>query len=260
MTKEFFSLVKYQLANVVRAKWMLAYALFFFFFTNALLMFGGDSSKAAASILTITLLIVPMISILYATIYWYNSESFTSLLLTQPLRRSSLFLSNWLSISLGLSGSFAFSTILALLLNHSLDRSSLTVLISGGVLTFIFVALGLLTAVAIADRMKGVGVAFVLWLYFSILHDALVFAVVSVLKDYPIEIPTMFLMAINPIDLVRVQVLLTLDLAAMMGYTGKILQDILSGSWGLTLTMGALILWILLPLLVGLRVFFRKDL
>lgn len=260
MRKEFFSLVKYQLANVVRAKWMLAYALFFFFFTNALLMFGGDSSKAAASILTMTLLIVPMISILYAAIYWYNSESFTSLLLTQPLRRSSVFLSNWLSISLGLSVSFTLSTTLALLFNHSLNFDSSMVLISGNVLTFIFVGLGLLTAVAIADRMKGVGVAFSLWLYFSILHDALVFAVVSTLKDYPIEIPTMFLMASNPIDLVRVQVLLILDLAAMMGYTGKILQDILSGPGGLILTTVATLLWTLVPLLAGFRIFSRKDL
>ena len=106
MSKAFFSLVKYQLANVVRAKWILAYGLFFFFFTNALLMFGGDSSKAVASILTMTLLIVPMIIILYASIYWYNSESFTSLLLTQPLRRSSIFLSICFSVSIGLAGSF----------------------------------------------------------------------------------------------------------------------------------------------------------
>lgn len=223
-------------------------------------MFAGDSAKVAASILTMTLLIVPMISILYASIYWYNSESFTSLLLTQPLKRSSIFFSNCVSVSVSLAGSFFISTTAALLLNHSFERASLFVLIFGIILTFIFVALGMLIAVSISDRMKGVGTAFLVWLYFSILHDALVFGIILVLKDYPLEIPTMFLMASNPIDLVRVQVLLHLDIAAMMGYTGKILQDFLSGSWGEIFTTMALLFWVVFPILLGLRIFSRKDL
>lgn len=260
MIKELFLLVKYQLADVARAKWMIVYALFFFFFTNALLMFGGDSSKAAASVLSVVLLVVPMISILYASIYWYNSEAFNNLLLTQPLRRSSIFLSHWLSISIGLAGSFSLSIGGALLLNRSFDSSSLAVLFFGGVLSFIFVALGLLVAVCFSDRMKGVGAAFLLWLYFSVLHDVLVFTVISFFKDYPVEIPAMFLVASNPVDLARVHVLLTLDLPAMMGYTGKILQHILSGALGLVLTSGALFLWIGLPVLAGIGVFRRRDL
>ena len=260
MIHEIFLLVRYQLADMARAKWIFIYSLFFFFFTNALLMFGGDSSKAVASVLSIVLFAVPMISVLYASIYWYNSEAFNSLLLTQPLRRSSIFLSHWLSISIGLAASFSFSTGGALLLNRSFDSSSLTVLFFGDVLSFIFVALGLLIAVCFSDRMKGVGAAFLLWLYFSILHDVLVFALISFLKDYPIEIPAIFLMAGNPIDLARVHVLLTLDLPAMMGYTGKILQHILSGAMGLVLTSGALLLWIGLPVGAGIAVFRRRDL
>lgn len=260
MIKEILSLMKYQFADVARTKWIFIYALFFFLFVSALLKFGSDPSKTAASILNIVLMIVPMISILYASIYWYNSESFMSLLLTQPIRRSSVLLSNWLSVSLGLAGSFTLSTLAALIFNNSVDSSSLMVLLFGGVLTFIFVGLGLLISVTMSDRMKGVGLAFLVWLYFSVLHDAVVFTFMSFFRDYPIEIPSMFLMASNPIDLARVEILLTLDLSAMMGYTGKILQQTLSGASGFGLLTGTLALWIAFPVILGLRFFSKKNL
>jgi len=108
--------------------------------------------------------------------------------------------------------------------------------------------------------MKGVGLAFLIWFYFSIFHDVLVFAVASAFKEYPVEIPAMLLMAINPIDLARVDVLLALDFSAMMGYTGKILQSTLSGALGSLLTSLALAVWTFAPVLCGVRIFSKRDL
>lgn len=252
-------LLRYQLVNVLRAKWLIIYALFFFLFVGALLTFGGDSTKVTASVLSIVLLIVPMISILYGAIYWYDSVPFIHLLLAQPIRRSHVFLSIWLAVSLGLAGSFALSVIFALLFNRSFGEDVFLVVIFGCILSFIFVALGQLISVIVSDRMKGVGLAFLLWFYFSILHDALVFGVASSLRDRPIEIPTMILMAVNPVDLVRVRVLLTLDLSAMMGYTGKILQHFLSGAIGGIFVTGALLFWTVISVYAGVRIFSRAD-
>src|SRR5690606_19654258 len=110
------------------------------------------------------------------------------------------------------------------------------------------------------DRMKGIGLTFVAWLYFAIFHDALVFFLISTFHEYPIETPSMILMALNPIDLARVSMLLTLDLSAMMGYTGRILQRTLSSSSGLILRSGVLTLWILVPAMIAARKFRSKDL
>jgi Cu-processing system permease protein len=107
--------------------------------------------------------------------------------------------------------------------------------------------------------MKGVGAAFLFWFYFAILHDVLVFIAVSTLRDYPVEVPAILLMISNPIDLTRVHTLLLLDLSAMMGYTGKILQGLLSSPLGGALTGLAQLLWIALPVGAGLRVFSRRD-
>lgn len=254
------AVLKYSLFNVLRAKWLVLYAIFFGLFTSALLQFGADSDKVAATLSNIILFIVPMVSILYASIYWYNSEAFVSLLLTQPLKRSSVYLSTWLAISSGLAGSFTVATVIPLLGHSSLDLKSGLLVFFGCLLSFIFVGLGMLIATLVADRMMGIGVTFLVWLYLAVLHDALVFLTVSTLRDYPIEIPSMLLMAINPIDLARVTLLLSLDLPAMMGYTGKILQSSLSGMSGLILTGTALFIWMTFATGMGLRLFLRKDL
>lgn len=260
MLKELFALSRYQLLNVLRAKWLIAYGVFFFVLTSGFLFFGSDVNKAVASVLSVVLFIVPMISILYATIYWYNSAPFTYLLLSQPLRRSSVFLSNWISISCGISASFSISAALALLLHQALGASSLTVLVFGVVLTFIFVGLGLLTSVWVADPVKGVGTAFLIWFYFSLLHDVVVFSVVSLFKEYPVEVPAIILMAVNPIDLTRVHSLLILDLSAMMGYTGRILQELLSTFQGRFLTALVQLLWVVVPVWIGTKAFGSRDL
>lgn len=256
---QFFALFKFEFLNVIRAKWLIFYGLFFFGFTLALLQFNGDPSRAAASLLNIVLLIVPMISVLYASIYWYNSETFTSLLLTQPLRRTSLYFATWLAISVGLSAGFVVSCGTAFVASRVFDLGTVALLLFGGILSFIFVGIGLLVSVSFNDRMRGIGAAFIFWLYFAVFHDAVVFMVLSTLKDYPIEIPGMILMASNPIDLARVSLLLVMDLGAMMGYTGKILQQSLSSGLGFLLIGAALLIWIVIPTWLGLKRFSRKD-
>jgi|GEM_PF-2072803 len=54
---------------------------------------------------SIVLLFVPLVSMIFSTIYYYKSSEFIELLLAQPIRRSSLFFSmyNGLSLSLALA-------------------------------------------------------------------------------------------------------------------------------------------------------------
>lgn len=251
---------KFVFFNLLRAKWLLLYGVLFATFATALLRFSSDTDKATASLLNVVLFIVPMVAILYGSAYWYNAEPFTHLLLTQPVRRAGVYLSTWFAVSLALAGTFAVSCALPLAFVSAAGPSSGLLLMMGVFLTFIFTSVGMLIAVFNADRMKGIGVALVAWLYFAILHDALVFLFMSSLKDYPIEIPSMVLMVLNPIDLARVSLLLTLDLPAMMGYTGRVLQRAISSSAGVALSIAILHLWILVPTLIAVRRFNRRDL
>lgn len=253
-------LMKYEIINVIRGRWLICYALLFGVLAEALLWFAPTPTKAAASLLNVILLIIPLISILFTSIYWYNSASFTTLLLTQPVHRIRLYLSRWLAVSSSLALGFLIGVLPPLGWNGAIDTPSGILLLSGAVLTFIFVGLGLFTSVAIIDRMKGIGIAFAVWFYFSVVHDGVVFLILSSFYDYPIEVPSMILTGINPIDLARMSLLLTFDYTALMGYTGTILQKALSGPLGYSLISIMGILWVGTPIVLGARKFNKRDL
>lgn len=252
-------LLKYELVNVLRGRWLIAYAILFAALSGALLQFGSDPQKIVASLMNVVLLVIPMVSILYASIYWYNAEGFTGLLLTQPIPRNKIYLARWFAISTALSSGFFVGTFPMLALHSALDHSSALLLGLGVALSFIFASLGLLISVIVTDRMAGIGVSFLVWFYLAIVHDGVVFLMMSTFHDYPLEIPSMVVTAVNPVDLARVSLLLSLDLSALMGYTGTVLQKSLSGGLGSVLITGTLIVWIGLPLFLGVHHFHKRD-
>ena len=78
-------------------------------------------------------------------------------------------------------------------------------------------------------------------------------------SDYPIERALLGLTFANPVDLARILLLLKLDVAALMGYTGAVFQRFFGGAMGITLASAALVLWAIVPVGVGTRQFRRKD-
>jgi Cu-processing system permease protein len=64
---------------------------------------------------------------------------------------------------------------------------------------------------------------------------------------------------LNPIDLVRIALLLQFDISALMGYTGAVFSRFFSGATGLAVITAALTTWIAGPLALGYIGFRRKD-
>jgi Cu-processing system permease protein len=253
-------LLKYGLYNQLRNRWLIGFALFFFGAAYALLGFGGDERKAVASLVNIVILICPSVAILYSTVFWYASASFNHLLLMQPVKRAEIFLSTWLAIALNLSGALALGTVAAFVMSgYGVKEVGQLVLIST-FLIFIFSAMGVLCSVVAVDRMRGLAAALGIWLYFSLIHDGIAFLVLMSFRDYPIEKFIYAWMAFNPIDLARLYLIYRFDLAALMGYTGSILQQMVGGRMMLTLFCSGLCMWIVIPALVTERKFRRSDL
>jgi Cu-processing system permease protein len=130
---------------------------------------------------------------------------------------------------------------------------------TGAALTFIFTAISFSIALLAEDRLRGLGIALGIWLLVALLYDGLLLVAVALLSDYPIERPLLALTFANPVDLARVLLLLKLDVAALMGYTGAVFQRAFSSPVGPALAAGMLGLWIAVPLAFGARQFRRKD-
>ncbi len=256
-------ILTYELHDVLRSKWVMAYALFFLLLTESLLQFGGHSASALLSLMNVVLMLLPLVSLVFGTMYLYHARDFVELLLAQPVRRNHLFGGLYLGLAVPLATGFLAGTCLPFLW-HGVDAAAhaqtLVVLALAGVaLTFVFVALAFFIAVRFEDKAHGLGVALVLWLFLAVLYDGLVLLALHAFADYPLETPALVLTLLNPVDLARVLLLLNVDISALMGYTGAVFEAFFGSTWGAVAAGGALLVWLVVPLYFGLRRFQRKD-
>jgi Cu-processing system permease protein len=130
----------------------------------------------------------------------------------------------------------------------------------GALITVIFISLAFLSSILTRDKAKGIGIAIMVWLFFALLFDGIVLFLLFQLADYPIEQFMVVMSALSPIDLARIQILMQLDVSAMMGYTGAIFKDFFGTSAGLVVSFLLLCLWSFIPFFISLRKFKQKDL
>jgi Cu-processing system permease protein len=256
-------IVRYEFRDVLRSRALIVYALFFFGLTDVLLRFGGGGARAALSLMNVVLLLIPLVAIVFGTIYLYNAREFTELLLAQPVHRRQLFAGQYLGLAVPLSAAFVvgLGSALALHAGEDVDHVATLVVVaaSGIVLTLIFTAFAALIVARVDDKVRGIGIAIGLWLAGTVLYDGLVMLGLMAFADYPLERPALAAMIANPIDLARVLILMRLDVSALMGYTGAVFEKFFGSAGGTALASLALVLWTGVPLLLGARRFQRKD-
>jgi len=257
-----FKIIKYSFYDTLRSWWALFYGLFFLVITTTLLYFSGDFNKALVSLLNLVLLLVPLISTVFGVMYSYNSREFTELLLAQPLKRSHLFLGQYLGLTLSLVLSLSLGLGAAFLLHAGsiAESGQLGMLIlCGSLLTAIFTGIAFLVSVLFEDRIKGFGIAILVWLFSAVIYDGLFLAFLVMFNDYPLEKATIGIALFNPIDLSRIMILLRLETAALLGYTGAVFNKFFGTVPGMLFSFSALLLWVFIPLLVFLKKVQRKD-
>lgn len=252
-------IIKYVLTDIVQNRIVLLYTAFLLVTSFSVFSLEDNSSKGLLSMLNVSILIVPLVSLVFSTIYVYNSAEFLELLVSQPLPRKKIWLSLYAGLSLALMLAFLVGVGIPLFVYEPGLIAVLMTLI-GMILTGIFVAIALLASVKTRDKAKGIGIAILLWLYFSILFDGLVLFLLFQFADYPLEKWMVGVSSLNPVDLTRVMVLLQLDISAMMGYTGAVFKDFFGTDWGRLVSGLFLLGWAVIPVWISTRLFHKKDL
>ncbi len=256
-------IVRYVILDVVRNRWVLAYGLFFLALTDVLLRLGGSGPRAMLSLLNVVVLLIPLVTIVFGTIYWHGAREFNELLLSQPVARGTLFHGLFAGLVLPLSIAFAVGVTIPVLVQRAADAQTISLLllllVSGCALTAVFGALAVLIAGLVDDRLKGLGIALGVWLVMTVAYDGLVLWVAMAFQDYPIEGAMLALSFANPVDLARVLLVLRFDVSALMGYTGAVMQRMLGSPLGIAAAIGGLAAWTIIPGLFALRAFHRRD-
>ena len=252
-------IVKYVLLDILRNKIELAYTVLLLVISYSAFSLQDNPSKGILSLLNLILIIVPIVSIIFSTIYVYNLSEFIELLLSQPLKRVTIWMSIFIGLAISMSLAFFLGCGIPALI-FSPNGIGFLIVTMGLLITIIFVSLALLASVLTRDKAKGIGISILLWFYFAIIFDGLVLFLLFQFMDYPMEKPLIFLSFLNPIDLARIMILLKLDISALMGATGAVFHDFFGQRVGLVASSTIMTAWAFLPLWWSVRHFNRKDL
>lgn len=254
-------IMRYVLLDVLRNRWVLGYALFFLVATDALLRLDGTGTRAIVSLLNLVLLLVPLVTIVFGTMYWHGAREFNELLLTQPVDRTSLFHGLFAGLVLPLSAAFVAGVSIPFVVHGALENPETLVLllVAGVALTAVFGAIAILVSGLSTDRLRGLALALTIWLVTTVLYDGFVLWFTIAFRDVPLQQPLLALTLANPVDLARVMLLHQLDAASLMGATAAVFQRTFGGTIGITIALTALSLWALIPGILALRAFRRRD-
>lgn len=249
--------------DLARNRWLLAYGVALAGVAELLFVFGGAGQQVLLSLLNATLLLVPLVALVFGTMHVYASREFIELLLAQPLPRRAIFTGLYLGLTLPLAAAFVLGVGIPLLVHGTLSAASgaapLALAAVGVLLTATFAAMAMAIALGSDDRLRGMSLSLGAWFLFTIGYDGAVLAVVAMLGAWPLERPLLLLMLGNPVDLARVLVLTGLDTAALLGYTGALFRRLFGGALGPGVSLAALTLWLFLPVAVARRRFLRRD-
>lgn len=258
----FVRILKAELRDVLRSRWLPGYGLLFLVLTDLLFRFGGTGDRVLLSLLNVVLLLVPLVSIVVGTMHLYQSREFVELLLAQPVGRRSLYGALWAGLTIPMALGFVAGVGLPFLWHGTggAGATLLTLLLAGAALTAVFTAIAFLIAVTFQDRAAGLGAAMLGWLLLAVVYDGLILVGTALLADYPLEGPVLTAVVLNPIDLARVLLLMKIDIGALMGYTGAVFERFFGSGRGVLVSGSALLAWVIVPAWLGMRRFVGKDL
>ena len=145
-------ILRYSFHDLSRSQWSYFYFLFYLIVGSLLLFLNNDLSKAIITLVNIIIILTPLIGTLFGVMYFYHSKEFTELLLAQPIKHSTIFLGQYLGLSLSLSASFLLGLGVPFLFYGVFMSASIldfvSLLISGVFLTFIFVGIAFNIAIS----------------------------------------------------------------------------------------------------------------
>jgi len=228
-----------------------------------MLFLNNDLGKAVITLMNIIVVLTPLVGTVFGIMHYYNSREFTELLLAQPLKRSTIFLGQYIGLSLSLSLSLVLGLGLPFLAYGVFQSAAIwqfgSLLLVGVFLTFIFVALAYNMGLSTENKIKGFGYAILIWLTLAIIYDGVFLISLLVFDDYPLDKFALIASLFNPIDLSRILILLKLDISALFGYTGATFKMFLGTNLGMLVAMLVLSLWVVIPAGFILRKAKRKD-
>ncbi|MEE9438341.1 MAG: ABC transporter permease [Saprospiraceae bacterium] len=247
-----YKIIKYSFADLMRSRWSYVYFFFYLILGFILLFLNHNVSKAVITLMNVIIVLTPLIGTIFGIMYHYSSREFTTLLLSQPIQRKTIFIGQYLGVSISLALSMVLGLGIPFVAYGLFESSEIwnfgILLAVGAFLTFIFVALAINIGLSNDNKIKGFSYAILMWLLLAVAYDGIILSMLSYFNDYPIDKFSLVAILLNPIDLSRMLILLKLDISALLGYTGAVFKSFFGTNVGFIVSTAVLSLWTLIPL------------
>lgn len=253
-----FKITRFIISDLIRNWILLALTGFLLVATLGFFMLDAHADKALLGVMNTVLLVLPMAAVVFATIYYYNAYEFIGLLMAQPLKRHTILL----SIFIGLSTVFCLAILFGIAIPLAFlnpGTAALTIVLVAMLLSVIFIAFALLGSLMARDKAQGMGLAMLVWAYFVLMFDGIVLLLMYYYSDYPIEKFVLAITFLNPVDLGRITALMQTEAAALMGASGAVFRDFFSSGTGTVLALLVMLFWAVVPMVLAVRKFSRKN-
>lgn len=256
-------IIKFEFKENIKNKWLLIFSITFFIFTLLFSRIGvSDILRTSILLLNLILLIIPLFSLIFGFNTFSESINFQEILISLPIKRKYIYIGKWIGLSLSLSISFILGLIIGLIFQKNNliygIKYYILLIIIGVELICIFNSLSFLLVTIF--KKKEVSLLFIILSWFSlfILYDIIIINIVTIFNEYPIEKFILILTIFNPIDLARIVVLLKMDIASMMNCS-LIIYDKYLENYSSIFCIIILLLWIIILIIIGYRLFEKKD-
>lgn len=259
----------YELFANLRSRWLGGYTIMLFALSSLLLYAGvAQPAQAVASLLNLVLLAVPLFTLLFGGISFNESLPFLEMVLVRNVTRRQAFYGKWLGQATGLLIAYFVglgASLLLFLPSGGRDvppyGGAMTALFfSGAMLNLIFLTVSYFIANAIRRRELLLGANLLAWFASYLLYDMLMVGVGLVFGDYPLEIPVLVFLFLNPLDLTRIYMLMQLDIAALFEFSTALFSSVFGPDIGVWVLATGLAIWLIIPLWLAARLFHRRDL
>jgi Cu-processing system permease protein len=268
------TLARRELAISIRNKWTVIFAAVFGVLITAISYFGSMTTGAAgfqgfnrtsASLLSLVLYLVPLVSLMMATQSFAGGAVENEILFSQPISRSEILIGK----VLGLFASMSAATLAGfglggLVIATQADMDDIwgyPVFVGLSlVLSLVFLSLAALVSMIGRRQTKAFGLALLIWFFFVIFYDLLVLGGSLLLREKTANYFIFGSLFGNPVDMVRVAGLISLQGEEIFGPAGAALVKFLGGeAFGSAALVLSLLVWIAVPLLISLRLLRRQD-
>jgi Cu-processing system permease protein len=258
----------------VRNKWTLIFALAFGVLTLAISYFGlvtaavvgfQGFTRTCASLLNLALYLIPLVALIMATLGFTGETSASQLLFSQPVTRTEILLGKILGLSLSMGaatlGGFGLAgLVIASRIGTQGLMRYLAFVALGIVLEITFLSLGAMVAILSGKKSRAFGFSLFVWFFFVLFYDLLVIGLTFVFKERTANTLVFLSLFGNPVDMVRVSSLITLNSPAIFGAAGAQLVKFLGGPLASNLILIlALLLWIAGTVVVSVFALRRQD-